>query len=270
MIVPTVLRGFSDEYGSWKIICISRRSGLSCAPRSVRDVLALELDRARSSGRAGAASSRAVVLLPQPVSPTMPERLAAAHVERHAVDRVHGADLRWKTMPCVIGKCLTRSRTSTRLLAPVRRRLRRRRSAPPRRARPRARLARAARRRAARCHSAAASLGLEQAGDPWSGSPAHRLELRVDLAVRLAHVGAARVEVAADGGVIRLGGRPGIGTSSSSRGPVEARDRLQQAPGVGVLGRGEDRRRSAPARRSARRTSPRSRRPSRPRRRGRG
>ena len=29
MIEPTVLRGFSDEYGSWKIICISRRSALS-------------------------------------------------------------------------------------------------------------------------------------------------------------------------------------------------------------------------------------------------
>ena len=31
MIEPTVLRGFSDEYGSWKIICISRRSGLQLA-----------------------------------------------------------------------------------------------------------------------------------------------------------------------------------------------------------------------------------------------
>ncbi len=27
MICPTVCRGFSDEYGSWKTICISRRSG---------------------------------------------------------------------------------------------------------------------------------------------------------------------------------------------------------------------------------------------------
>jgi hypothetical protein len=29
MIVPTVFRGFSDEYGSWKTICIWRRSGSS-------------------------------------------------------------------------------------------------------------------------------------------------------------------------------------------------------------------------------------------------
>ena len=36
MIVPTVCRGFSDEYGSWKIICISRRSGtISLRVRSV-------------------------------------------------------------------------------------------------------------------------------------------------------------------------------------------------------------------------------------------
>ena len=29
MIVPTRLRGLSDAYGSWKTICISRRSGCS-------------------------------------------------------------------------------------------------------------------------------------------------------------------------------------------------------------------------------------------------
>ncbi len=39
MIEPTVLRGFSDEYGSWKIICMSRRSGLS----TVRDECAMSL-----------------------------------------------------------------------------------------------------------------------------------------------------------------------------------------------------------------------------------
>ena len=44
-IVPTVCRGFSDEYGSWKIICMSRRSGRSCALRQVGDVAALEVIR---------------------------------------------------------------------------------------------------------------------------------------------------------------------------------------------------------------------------------
>ena len=45
-IEPTVCRGFSEVYGSWKIIWISRRSGLSCRGDSLRDVLALEPDRA--------------------------------------------------------------------------------------------------------------------------------------------------------------------------------------------------------------------------------
>jgi hypothetical protein len=30
-IVPTVWRGFSEENGSWKMICRSRRSGRICA-----------------------------------------------------------------------------------------------------------------------------------------------------------------------------------------------------------------------------------------------
>ena len=30
MMVPTVCRGFSDEYGSWKIIWISERTGVIC------------------------------------------------------------------------------------------------------------------------------------------------------------------------------------------------------------------------------------------------
>ena len=34
MICPTVCRGFSDAYGSWKIICISRRSGRSSPAES--------------------------------------------------------------------------------------------------------------------------------------------------------------------------------------------------------------------------------------------
>ena len=46
MIEPTVCRGFSDEYGSWKIICTSRRSGRIWRHRLVADVLALEDDLA--------------------------------------------------------------------------------------------------------------------------------------------------------------------------------------------------------------------------------
>ena len=71
MIEPTVLRGFSDEYGSWKIICTSRCSALRRSPLRLRDVLALEQDLPEV-GSSSRTSSRAVVLLPQPVSPTIP------------------------------------------------------------------------------------------------------------------------------------------------------------------------------------------------------
>ena len=47
-----VLRGFSDEYGSWKIICISRRSGLSSRRDDVRDVAAAIRRSCRSWARA--------------------------------------------------------------------------------------------------------------------------------------------------------------------------------------------------------------------------
>ncbi len=92
MIEPTVLRGFSDEYGSWKIICTSRLIAFSAAPSErVMSLPSKPISpRVASSRRV---ISRAVVLLPQPVSPTMPERLSALDLEAHAVHRLHRADL---------------------------------------------------------------------------------------------------------------------------------------------------------------------------------
>ena len=70
MILPTVCRGFSEEYGSWKIICTSRRSGRICSlDRWVMSVPAkVTLPAVGSSSRV---TSRAVVLFPQPDSPTI-------------------------------------------------------------------------------------------------------------------------------------------------------------------------------------------------------
>src|SRR5205085_11608527 len=88
---------------------------------------------------------------------------------------------------------------------------------------------------------AAAHLGGEQAGHGVPGVAGDRLELRVDPLVRIADVGTARMEVTA--------GRP----LDQARGPardrhellvawtVQPRDRLEQAPGVGVLRGAEDR-----------------------------
>ena len=41
-IWPTLLRGLSDEYGSWKIICICAPQRAQLPLRAVRDVLAVE------------------------------------------------------------------------------------------------------------------------------------------------------------------------------------------------------------------------------------
>ena len=69
--MPTVRRGFSDEYGSWKIICISRRSGLTSP--ALRVAISLPSNVIEPDvGSSSRSSSRAVVDLPQPDSPTSP------------------------------------------------------------------------------------------------------------------------------------------------------------------------------------------------------
>ena len=111
MMSPTVMRGFSEAYGSWKIIWISRRHGLSARPRQLGDVLTLVDDRAAGRLLERASAAWPAVDLPQPDSPTRPRRLAAVQVEGDAVD---GLDARrsfcLKTMPWVSGKCFFRSR----------------------------------------------------------------------------------------------------------------------------------------------------------------
>ena len=72
MIDCTVIRGFSDAYGSWNTICILRRN---CAQLARSGRVARPARRTApspTSARAGAARSRPVVDLPQPDSPTSP------------------------------------------------------------------------------------------------------------------------------------------------------------------------------------------------------
>ena len=162
-------------------------------------------------------------------------------------------------MPCVSGKCLTRSRTSIRRLpsAPfvaltglascvrepsrVDRRLvddapRARRRAPSRPPASRPLAARSTARGAS-----AAAAGTRPCGgrrDARGG----RLELRVDaLVAPRGRTGSADGTSSRGGLRISDGGRPGIGTSGSSRGRSRRGIDLQQAPRVGVLGRREDR-----------------------------
>ena len=71
MIAPTVIRGSSDPYGSWKMICIRRRirrsSSLLSPARSIPSNRT-----APSVGSRSRIIARPVVLLPQPDSPTRP------------------------------------------------------------------------------------------------------------------------------------------------------------------------------------------------------
>ena len=89
---PTEWRGFSDAYGSWKIICIRFRSGRSSlSPRCVMSVPSKTIVPPVGSYRRR--SARPTVDLPQPGLADEAERLAALDSERDAVDRLHVADV---------------------------------------------------------------------------------------------------------------------------------------------------------------------------------
>ena len=97
--------------GSWKMICIRRRYGRSAAPLSV--VMSWPSKRiVPAVGSMSRSSSRPTVVLPQPDSPTSPRVSPRADVEADAIDRL---DLGRRPLEdaALIGKCLTRSRTST-------------------------------------------------------------------------------------------------------------------------------------------------------------
>ena len=223
--------------------------------------------------------SRAVVDLPQPDSPTIPSVSPCMHVEDDAVDGVHRADLLLEEDPVGDREVLARGR-GPRAAAPliaggarVGRRVGARPAVVARRA---STLAPAVVAHAARLAVAPAQLGRRwrvSAGSRQRRDGPGRRPRASGGSIALVgrqHVRAARVEVRSrSGGEIRLGGRPGIGTSSSPRDAVEPRDRLQQPPRVRMLGRGEDRLLGSRARRPGPRTSPRCRRRSRRRRRGR-
>ncbi len=66
-----VMRGFSDAYGSWKMIWTSRRNALSFEPRR----LTISRPSKKTSPPVGCSRrmmARPVVDLPQPDSPTSP------------------------------------------------------------------------------------------------------------------------------------------------------------------------------------------------------
>ncbi len=71
MIEPTVILGFSDAYGSWKMICISFRSARSERLSSVVTFFPWKVT-SPDVGSISRRMARPVVDLPQPDSPTSP------------------------------------------------------------------------------------------------------------------------------------------------------------------------------------------------------
>jgi hypothetical protein len=70
-ICPVVMRGLSDEYGSWNTMCMSRRSGR--IPRRDTCVMSLPLSRIWPDvGSSSRMMHRPTVDLPLPDSPTRP------------------------------------------------------------------------------------------------------------------------------------------------------------------------------------------------------
>ena len=76
-IAPTFMRGFSDEYGSWKMICTSRRSSRSWS-ESMAVTLRPSNQTSPALGSISRRMHRPVVDLPQPDSPTRPRVSPAA------------------------------------------------------------------------------------------------------------------------------------------------------------------------------------------------
>ncbi len=113
--MPTVCRGFSDEYGSWKIIWISRRIGAQL-PATDRCVMSrpsnddLAAGRLQQPGHQAAGGGLAAAGLADHA-----QRLAGAHVRsRCRRPRGRRRPVRWKTTPRLIGKCFWSPETSRR------------------------------------------------------------------------------------------------------------------------------------------------------------
>src|SRR5258708_4769009 len=105
MMSPTVMRGSSDEYGSWKIICRLRRIARSFSPRIELNSSPSNRTRPAVSGISWA-TSRPRVDLPQPDSPTNP-RVSPRLIWNDTPSTA------WTFWPNPAGKCLTTSSTST-------------------------------------------------------------------------------------------------------------------------------------------------------------
>ncbi len=109
-IAAALMRGFSDEYGSWKTICMSRRAARmrvlekpsTCSPRN---------NTSPAVGSIRRSMHRPVVLLPLPDSPTR-ANVSPSWTTKLTLSTARTTVLSRKSPPPRV-KCLTRFRTST-------------------------------------------------------------------------------------------------------------------------------------------------------------
>ncbi len=112
-MLPTVMRGLSDAYGSWNTIWRWRR----CLRIALPSSLVRSVPSKMTSPEVGLYScriARPVVDFPQPDSPTSPSVSPRFTWKETPSTAWTAPTLRWKIMPCVSGKCMTRFRTSSR------------------------------------------------------------------------------------------------------------------------------------------------------------
>src|SRR5262245_27423635 len=198
MIEPTRMRGFSEAYGSWNTACTERRYARRFALSSVwRSCPSKRM--MPPVGRSSSSTIFAVVVLPQPDSPTTP-RVLPGSIENEMSSTARTTATSRDSRPRLTGKCLTRflaSRTGPAMVA----------SASP---------------RDGRRQPAAARL---RVGDAELG--------RGLGAAAVHHLWTARMERAARGRRRRIRRLPVDGGEPLAT-VAEPRDRLEQRPGVGV------------------------------------
>lgn len=102
MMSPTVMRGFSEVYGSWKTIWMLRRTVFIDLAESL--VMSSPLNVIRPDvGSSRCTSIFATVDLPQPDSPTMPSVSPAARSNETPSTAFTAPTCRRKRTPCVSG-----------------------------------------------------------------------------------------------------------------------------------------------------------------------
>ena len=209
-ISRTVIRGFSDAYGSWKTIWRSLRTGRSS--RLERFVMSRPSKRILPAvGSKSLMIVRPSVVFPEPDSPTTPSVSRSRTARSMPSTALTCATVCLKT-PALTGKCLTRPST--------------RRSSSPLRRRHRAHVV------GSTFVSRATSSSAKWHADRCSPSvPSARSIGTSVLQVTRPRDSAQRGWNAQPGGsVIRLGGWPGIGSRSSVS--ASSRARLARRPAV--------------------------------------